>query len=277
MDTRTLHTDTSTYRIDTVVEGLNGYFRTLTRDTGDVLDRDQTFLDLRDLLLEQALQEERSGTTQHNLRIRVVILHLDYYGTYHITLSVEVRRDLVLLRQVELVPLFVQQQDLFLPYLVQLTRHDLATHIFIMLIERLFLQFEDLRCQRLTEIEDHTATERSQLYLIRYLFTDLCLLIQQQCIAQRDLRVGIRYVAIFHHQTVAVNLQIALIGVHDDRIVSGRTVHLQNNRLERLLQHRDQRTFVDTFVFLKVFENVNQVDCFLFVCHFCYVILNLKS
>ena len=28
---------------------------------------------------------------------------------------------------------------------------------------------------------------------------------------------------------------------------------------------------------LKVFENVNQVDCFLFVCHFCYVILNLKS
>ena len=270
MNTRTLDTHTSAYRINTIVEGLNRHFGTLTRDTGDVLNRNQTLFHLRHLLLKQPLQEQRSRTAQDDLRVLVLVIYLYYHRANHLSFAVEIRRDLVLFRQVELVALFVKQQHLFLPHLVQLTRHHLTDHLFVLLIKHLFLQLKDLRCQGLTQVQDHTTAKRSQLHFIRHLFADLCLVIQQQGVAQRNLRIRVRHVAILHHQTVTVDLQVTLVRVHDHRVVRRRTVHLCNNALERLLQHRDKGLFVNAFEVFKLRENVNQIDRLLlfFCCHF---------
>ena len=88
MDTCTFHTYAGTYRIHAVIKGLYSYFRTLTRETGDVLDSDETFLDLRDLLLKETLQEQRSGTAEYDLGIRVLVIHLYDYGANDLTFAV---------------------------------------------------------------------------------------------------------------------------------------------------------------------------------------------
>ena len=219
MDSRTFHTYTCAYRVDALVEGLYRHFGALTRDTGDLLDSYQTFLHLRYLLFEQTLQEQRSRTAQDDLRLLVLVLHLDHYGTDHVALAVEISRNLVLLRQVELVALLVQKKHLFLPYLIQLSGNHLTQHVFVFLVQRLFLQLHDFRRQGLAEIQDHTPSERSEGHLIRHVVTHLGFLVQQTGVAQRDLRIRIGYIAVFHYQTVAVDLQVTLVRVDDDRVV----------------------------------------------------------
>ena len=62
MYTTTLHTNTSTYRIDTLVIALYSHLRTITRHTSHLLDGDQTIVDLRHLSLQQTLEEDRAST-----------------------------------------------------------------------------------------------------------------------------------------------------------------------------------------------------------------------
>ena len=132
------------------------------------------------------------------------------------------------------------------------------------------LQFQYLGRQGLAEVQDHTTTERCELYLIGELFANLNLVIYETSLAQFDLGLGICHVTIFHNETVAVDLQVTLVRVHNHRVVRRRTVHLCNNALERLLQHRDKGLFVNAFEVFKLRENVNQIDRLLlfFCCHF---------
>ena len=260
MDTCSFDTHTSADRVDTIVEGLYRHFSALTRDTGDILNRNQTFLYLRHFLLEETLQEERCGTREDDFRRLVLVLHLDNYGANDIALAVVIGRDLVLLGQIEFVTLLIEEQHLFLPYLIEFAGNDLSHHIAVSEIEALFLQLKDFRSERLTEVEDHSASERRQLYFVRYLFANLRLIVELERIAECNLGVGISHIAVLHHQTVTINLQVTFVRVDDDHIVSRRTVHLEDYALERLLQHGDKRLFVNTFEIFEFRENVNQID-----------------
>ena len=152
MDTCSFDTHTSADRVDTIVEGLYRHFSALTRDTGDILNRNQTFLHLRHFLLEETLQEERCGTGEDDFRSLVLVLHLDNYGANDIALTIVIGRDLVLLGQIEFVTLLIEEQHLFLPYLIEFAGNDLSHHVAVFEIEALFLQLKDFRSERLTEV-----------------------------------------------------------------------------------------------------------------------------
>ena len=260
MNTCTFYTYACAHGINAVVKALHSYFCTLTRDTGDVLYTDQTVMHLGHLLLEQSLQEQRARTAQDDLRVLVLVIHLYDYGANGITLAVEVGRNLVLLGQVELVVLFVQQQHLFLPYLVELTADDLSEFLAVTHIQVFLLQVQDLRCQRLTQVQNHTATKHAEIHAVSYLLTYFSLIIQLQRIAQSDLRILVGYVVILHHQTVTVHLQVTFVRVDNHVVVCVRTVHLGDNAAERLLKHVDQCLLVNVLELLEVLENLNQID-----------------
>ena len=59
-DTCTLHTDTSSDRVDSLIISLHCHLRTLARDTHNLLDGDETVIDFRNLLLEELLEELRA-------------------------------------------------------------------------------------------------------------------------------------------------------------------------------------------------------------------------
>ena len=260
MNTCTLHADTGSDRIDTLIEGLNGYFRTLTRDAGDLLNRDQTLFDLRHLLLEETLEEERACTREDDLRVLVLVVHLRYYGTNHLSLAVIIGRDLVLLRQVHLVAFLVQEEHLTLPHLIELAGNDLTDHLCVLEVEVLLLQLQDFRSQGLTQVENHTTTEGLHIDLIGKVLADFDLGVGLTCLAQRDLGLRICYIVILHYQTVTIDLQVTLVGVNDDIVVCVRAVHLCDHVTERILQHIDEGLFVNSFEVLELRKNVNQVD-----------------
>ena len=178
--TTTLHTYTSAYGVNTVVEALNSNLSTLTWHTSHTTDSDQAISDLRHLSLKQTLQEVGTGTAQHDTRIIVLVLHLLHNGTHGLTLTIGVRRNLVALHQVELVTLIVHEEHFALPHLVNLTA-DNGTHlILVLLIEGIMIEFQDLRSQCLTQVQDSTTTELGEVnsltHLLAYLVVGLNLL-----------------------------------------------------------------------------------------------------
>ena len=62
MNTATLDTYASSYWINTIVIALDSYLSTLTRHTGNATNGNQTILNLRNLSLQQTLQELIAGT-----------------------------------------------------------------------------------------------------------------------------------------------------------------------------------------------------------------------
>ena len=185
------------------------------------------------------------------------------YGAHHLALAVVVRRDLVLLGQVHLVALFVEQQHLFLPYLIQFAGYDLTDHVGVLEVEVFLLQLEDLRCERLAQVKNHTATEGLHLHFVGEVLAYLDLGVSLTCLAERDLVLRIGYVVVFHHETVAVDLEVTLVGVDDHVVVSVRTVHLGDHVTEGILQHVDEGLFVNSLEVLELREDVNQIDCVL--------------
>ena len=73
--------------------------------------------------------------------------------------------NLLTLRQMELIALIVDQQHLTLPDLINLTADHLTDTILVLLIQRVVLQFEDLRSQCLTEVQNGTTAELLEIHL----------------------------------------------------------------------------------------------------------------
>ena len=260
MDTSAFNTDASAHRIDTLVEGLDSYFRTLTRDAGNVLNGDQAFLHFRHFLLEETLQEQRRCTREDDLRRLVFVIHLNHYGADDLTFAIEIGRNLILLRQVEFITFFVEQQHLFLPNLIEFTGNNLADHLFVLLVEALFLELQDLRSQRLTKVQNHTTTEGSHVHFVGYFLTYFGFVIELERIAERNLGVRIRHIIIFHHQTVTIYLKVTFVRVYNHVIVSSRAVHLRDHAGERVFEHVDKSLLVNAFEFVEFLENVNKIN-----------------
>ena len=144
MHTATLHTHAGSYGINTVVVALNGNLCALTRHAGNLLNGDQSVVDLGHLSLQQTLQEHGARTAQDDLRVVVLVGHLMDDGTNGLTLAILVGRDLLRLRQDQLVVLIINEQHLTLPYLIDLTAHDLSYTILVLVVQAVVFQFENL-------------------------------------------------------------------------------------------------------------------------------------
>ena len=73
---------------------------------------------------------------------------------------------LLSLGQVELVALIIHEQHLALPYLINLAADHLSDLVLILLIERVVLELENLRCQCLAEVQDGAAAELREVHLL---------------------------------------------------------------------------------------------------------------
>ena len=136
----------------------------------------------------------------------------------------------------------------------------MADHLFVLLVEALFLKLQDLRSQRLTKVQNHTTTEGSHVHFVGYLLTYFGFVIELERIAERNLGVRIRHIIIFHHQTVTIDLKVTFVRVYNHVIVSSRAIHLRDHAGERVFEHVDKRLLVDAFEFVEFLENVNQID-----------------
>ena len=82
MDAGTLHTNASSNWVDALVVRLIGHFGTLTRDTFDIFDGDESVENLGNLKLKQTLKEQRACTRQDYQRCRIAHLNTNNLSLY---------------------------------------------------------------------------------------------------------------------------------------------------------------------------------------------------
>ena len=173
MHTASLYTYTGSYGIDTVVVALDSHLGTLTRHAGNAANGDQTILNLRNLGLQHALQEQRTGTRKNDAGIVVLVLYLLDDSTNGLTLVIVVGRNLLCLRQVQFITLIIDEQHLTLPHLVNLSRNYLSDLVLILIIQGVVLQFQNLRSQSLTQVQNGTTAKLLEVHLLRNFLANL--------------------------------------------------------------------------------------------------------
>ena len=119
------------------------------------------------------------------------------------------------------------------------------------------LQFEDLRSQSLTQVQDGATTKLLEVHLLTHLLTNLVVGLDLLCLAQSDLLVLILHLTIGYNHTVTVNLKVSLVGVHDHIEVLVRAKHLGDNVAETLFQHAYQCGTVNVLRLLEFLKGLN--------------------
>ena len=89
-DTSTLHADAGSDRVDAVVIRLNGHLGALARNPDHLLDGDKTVGNLRNLLLEEPLKEERRSSGECYDWVVVSQLYICYNALYRVALAEEI-------------------------------------------------------------------------------------------------------------------------------------------------------------------------------------------
>ena len=170
----------------------------------------------------------------------------------------------------ELITLIVHQEHLTLPDLVHLTADHGVHLVLVLLIERVMLKLQNLRGQCLTEVQDGTAAELSKLHFLTHFLANLIVGLDFLCISQGYLLVLVLHITIGHHDTVTVNLEVALVWVHNHIEVLVRAKQLSDNIAEAFLQHAHQCCTVNVlglFKFLKGLDHRGAFHIFL-SCHY---------
>ena len=119
-------------------------------------------------------------------------------------------------------------------------------------VDVLFLQFQNLRCESLPQVQYHAAAERRELHFVGYLFAHFGLVVYLACVADAYLCFRIGHIVVVHHKAVAVNLKVSLVGVDDDIVVGVRAVHLGYHIAERVLKDVHESLTVDVLEFLEL-------------------------
>ena len=259
MNTASADTHAGSHRVDALVVAFHRNLGTLARHTRDALDRNQTVVDFRHLGFEQALQEHRTCARKDNLRVVVLVVHAQDDRTHGLTLTILVRRNLLCLRQYHLVVLIVNEQHLALPDLINLARDNLSHAVLILVIQRVVFQFQNLRSQRLAQVQDSTAAKLGKFDRLRHILAHLIVMFNLLRLAQRDFLVLVLHLAICHNNTVAINLKVALVGIHDNIEVLVTTEDLGNYVTETLLQHAHKCSAVDILRILEFLHGLNHV------------------
>ena len=261
MNTATPHSHTGSNGVYAVVEALYGYFGTLTGHTGNLTDGYQTIGNLRNLSLKESLQEHRACTREYNLRIIVLVVHTGNDGTYGLALAVLVAVYLFRLGKYQLVVLVVDDENLALPYLIYLARNHLTHTVLVLVVQRVVLQLKNFRCKSLTERQDSPTAKLGKVYPLADILVNLIVLSYLTCLSKAYLLVLVGHFSIGHNNTVAVNLEVALIRVNNDIKVLVTTENLGQHVAETLLKHTHERGAVDVLGLLKFPERVDHAHC----------------
>ena len=87
-------------------------------------------------------------------------------------------------------------------------------------------------------------------------------------VGERNLEIGVLYLAVGHNFKILENLDVALVGVHDYVEIVVGAKHLGEHVAEGFFEHADHRGLVDVLEFLELGEALDHVGSFLFLSHF---------
>ena len=268
MHAASLDSHAGSYGVDAVVEALNGNLGALAGHAGNLLDDNQTIGYLGHLGLEQSLQELGAGTAQDDLGVVVVIGHALYHGTNGLALAVHIGGYLLCLGQDELVVLVIDKKYLTLPYLVYFGRDNLALAVLIFIIERVVLQLQYLGRQGLAEGKDGAAAKLGKVHALRNVLAHLVVGLNLAGVGQADFLILVLHLTVVNDHAVAIDFEVALVGVDNHVEVLIAAVNLGQHVAEALFKHAHQCGAVYVLSILKLLEGINHTDCHL-VCFLC--------
>ena len=184
MHTATLHADTSSHGIDTVVVALHGHLGSLSRHAGHAADGDETVRDFGHFGLKESFEEHGAGTAENDPGVVVLVVYPEYDCPDGLTLAVVVVGNLLALGQVKFVALVINEEHLTLPGLVYLTTDHLAHLLLVFVVERVMLQFENLGGECLPEVQDGAASELPEVHILTHFLADFIVGSDLLCIGQ---------------------------------------------------------------------------------------------
>ena len=267
MDAAAAHAYTGAYGVDAVVEALHGYLCALAWDACYLANGDDAFGNLGHLGLEQALQEHGACARENDLGVAGAVVHARDDGTRGFALTEEVAGDLLALGQQQLVAFLVEQQHFLVPYLVDLGRDDVAYHVLVLVVEGVVLQLEDARGEGLAQRQYGAAAELREVDGLRHVLAHFVVVGNLACLAQADLHVGVFDLVVLDDGAVAVDFEVALVGVYDDVVVLVRALHFGYDVAEALFEHAHERGAVDVLCLFELCEGVDE-SVGLFLCHY---------
>ena len=203
--------------VDTVVEALHGHLGALARNAHHLMDYNLTVGNLGHLLLQQRFEEGGAGARDDDLGVVVVVGHALHDGTDGVALMIVVGGNLLALGKGELVVFVVYNENLAFPHLIDLAGDNLAHAVFILIIELVVLELQNLGSQSLTQVENGTAAEIGEFHGLGDFLAHLIVGFYLAGIGEADLRIVVLDIAVFHHSAVAIDFAVALVGIHNHR------------------------------------------------------------
>ncbi len=169
-------------------------------------------------------------------------------------------RNLLRLRELQLIALVVKENDLLSPCLVHLAGEELSDHILIFIIEVGLLKVHDAPLKILPDVENAPAAEVLHLDFLGEGLAYLVVVAVGVHLLKRNLLV--RVLHLLDDFPVPVNLTVALVDVDDDVEIVGVAIDLGNLGSENVLKHTHHRRAVDVLLILKFRESVLQFNLF---------------
>ena len=268
-DAGAFHADACSDRVNPVVIRLYGNFRPLPRDTHNLLDGDETVVNLRNLSLEEFRKELVGNARKRDNRSRVPHLHGLDDGLHGVTLLEVLARNLLHLRKFQFIALVVKENNLLSPGLMNLSGEELSDHILIFIIKIGLLEVHDSTLKILPDIEDTPAAEVLHLDFLREGLAYLVVVAVGVHLLKRNLLVRILH--ILDDFPVPINLAVSLVDVDDDVEVVSIAIDLGNLGSEHVLKHTHHRWAVNVLLILKFRKSVLQFNLF----HIIYILILL--
>ena len=135
-------------------------------------------------------------------------------------------------RQREFIAVLIDHKHLAFPNLINLSGSDTANEVLVLVVEQVLLQFEDLGCQGLAQVEDSATTELLEMHFFGEVLADFDVIDSLTSFAERYLKIGVGEFVVGHYFAVLVDFEVTLVGVDDDVEVLVGAEHLGQYRTE---------------------------------------------
>ena len=275
VDSASLDSDACSDGVNSFVVAFHCDFGSFSRDACNGSHFDESLGDFGDVSFEHSQQEGGRGSGKNDFRFSVDVIHSFNDRLHGVTFVEEVARDLLVFGKIEFVALFVHEQRLALPGLIDLGCNELSDAVFVFVVERIVFEFEDFACQGLAESEDGASSEVCEIDFLSDLFSFFVVRVNLLCFAECNFFVRVGQFFVGDHHSVAIDFAVSLVGVHDDVKVLVRAEDFCNDVAETFFENAHKRGVVNVFVLLKFGKSLNQACRFgFFLSHILIVLFS---
>ena len=143
MNSRAFDSNACSDRVNSVIIGLNCNLGSLSGNSDNFFDSNQSVKNFRNLLLKKSLQKHGRRSGKYYTWSIVFHFNSGNYGPDRVSLAEEIRRNLLCFRQKKLIVILISYKNLFLPCLINLTNNNLSNLILIKIEQIGFINIHD--------------------------------------------------------------------------------------------------------------------------------------